>query len=389
MEEKNDLERLFIPYLLNELNAEDEAYVINAINTDPAVKKDFDDLKSLFRLMAIKQDIDNIDLIKERGHLEALWKARQQTKALAEDNSLQFAGTVKEKRQPATLVWYIKMAAVAAAVLFVIGAGWLMLHRQKDTLPVPVAIKDKTTIRDTQSGYTRYETNVSGHPRRFALSDGTVVTLGDHSIISFTDPFAGSKRDIWLKGRAGFKVAKDKTKPFTVYSDGISTTALGTAFTVTSYEKENIISIRLEEGKVVVKSTDSIKRNFAAPYYLLPGQELVYNKQKALAVVRHFNMDMAKNKNAATEYPIDDNPSLPKNNGGTWFMFNNQSLPQIFDQLKLIYSAEIVYNRKETEKLYFIGKFDKKDSLEYILKSIAALNNLVLVKEKNRFVIHK
>ena len=70
-------------------------------------------------------------------------------------------------------------------------------------------------------------------------------------------------------------------------------------------------------------------------------------------------------------------------------MFNNQSLPQIFDQLEQMFGVEIEYNRKDMQKLYFIGKFDKTDSLEYILKNITTSHNLTLLKQDNKFLIHK
>jgi len=386
MEEKNDFEKLFISYLLNELNAEDEAYVIKAINADPVVKKDFEDFKNLLRLVHIKQNIDAIDLLQERTRLEELWKSRQRNQPVTEINQLRVTGETGETKKPVTFGWYVRAIAAAASIILVIGFGWLMVYHKP--VKAPSLVSKDNVAQDTEKVFTRFETNVSGQPRRFLLPDGTEVTLWDQSIVSFTTPFAGNKRDISLKGKASFKVAKDKTKPFTVYSDGISTTALGTEFSVTSFAKENIITVRLKEGKVVVKSPDSLKENFITPFYLLPGQELVYNKQRSIAIVRKFKIDPAKDRYVAMEKLTDD-PSLPKNNGGTWFMFNNQSLPQIFDQLELIYNVEIVYNRKDVDKLYFIGKFDKKDSLDYILRSIVTLNNLTLSKKESKYIIHK
>ena len=70
-------------------------------------------------------------------------------------------------------------------------------------------------------------------------------------------------------------------------------------------------------------------------------------------------------------------------------MFNNQSLPQIFDQLEKMFNVEIGYDRKDIEKLYFIGKFDKTDSVEYILGCITTINDLTLSKQGNKFLIHK
>src|SRR5258705_9749729 len=107
MEEKNDLEKLFIAYLLNELNAEDEAYAIKAINADPVVKKDFEDFKNLLRLVNIKQNIDAIDLLQERKRFEELWKSRHTNPlSVTEKDQLRVAGAPGETKKAATLGWY-------------------------------------------------------------------------------------------------------------------------------------------------------------------------------------------------------------------------------------------------------------------------------------------
>ena len=68
-------------------------------------------------------------------------------------------------------------------------------------------------------------------------------------------------------------------------------------------------------------------------------------------------------------------------------MFNNQPLAQVFKQLEEMYGVEIVYAEAAIEKMYFIGKFSKNDSVSNILKQIAALNNLTITKQNNDYII--
>lgn len=68
-------------------------------------------------------------------------------------------------------------------------------------------------------------------------------------------------------------------------------------------------------------------------------------------------------------------------------MFNNQSLVQVFDQLEEMYNADIQYSKRDVRNMYFIGKFDKSDSFDNILSQVASLNNLKLIKTKDRFII--
>jgi ferric-dicitrate binding protein FerR (iron transport regulator) len=70
-------------------------------------------------------------------------------------------------------------------------------------------------------------------------------------------------------------------------------------------------------------------------------------------------------------------------------MFNNQSLASVFRQLEEMYNVDIVYAKKDVAKMYFIGKFNKDDSVETILQNIATLNNLKLTKESNTYIIRK
>jgi len=70
-------------------------------------------------------------------------------------------------------------------------------------------------------------------------------------------------------------------------------------------------------------------------------------------------------------------------------MFNNQSLAEVFDQLENLYNTRITYSRADLKGLSFIGKIDKTDSLEHILKSITLLNDLKLEKQNGGYVIKK
>jgi len=125
-------------------------------------------------------------------------------------------------------------------------------------------------------------------------------------------------------------------------------------------------------------------------FYLLPGQELVYNKEELTAKIRNYKENnLAVKRRNIKENIYQDNPSLPQNQTGPWDMFNNQALGYVFDDLANMYNVEIVYSKRDVYNKYFIGKFDKSDSIETIIKQIAALNNLKVIKKNNRYIIKK
>lgn len=385
MEEKNDFDKLLVSFLLKELNAEEEAFVAGKLKSDADLLRYYKELENLFRLLDIKQNMDGINLVQERKYFDQIYLKKQQEDVSGNEAQVYDIREYEEGNRSKSYKFF-RAIAVAVSVLLVIGLGWRLYNNEvkKSTL-----VNDTTSVGNDKNLFTHNEVNVSGETRRFFLNDGTEVTLWNQSMVKFKDTFSATRRDIILKGKAGFKVTKDKKRPFTVYSGDISTTALGTEFVVANHEKDQNIIVRLLEGKVVVNSVESARIKLKKPIYLLPGQELLYNKGSALTVVRNFQQNSLKSETVAKDNQVHDDPSVPKNNAGSWYMFNNQSLPQVFDHLEKMFGVAIEYDRKDMQKLYFIGKFDKKDSLEYILRNITAINNLTLKKQKNKFLIHK
>ncbi|MGY0041580.1 FecR family protein [Pedobacter sp. NJ-S-72] len=105
----------------------------------------------------------------------------------------------------------------------------------------------------------------------YTLTDHSVVTLNSGSVFKYPASFASNNRKVFLiKGKVFFfEIAKDKTRPFTVYSAKLSTTALGTSFTVENYKAYQMEKIRLYTGKVEIGS----KEKGFPPLRLIPGQQ--------------------------------------------------------------------------------------------------------------------
>ncbi len=121
------------------------------------------------------------------------------------------------------------------------------------------------------------------------LPDRSTITLSRKAWVRYRKDFvAASRRDVYLHGQAFFEVAKNKEKPFTVYSSFISTTALGTAFRVTAADDGNTMKVQLQEGKLRVMVTDSAVRKLHTHYYLLPGQEITFTGKTTAGVIRPY-----------------------------------------------------------------------------------------------------
>lgn len=379
-------DELIVSYLSNELNTEEEAFVLEWINSSEQNKQYFEELRNTWNLLTVNQTVKDINIDTEWNQFKQAIGTKQKEVAIIEPGT--FDNEVIEEAKPnrrAKVYNFFISAAVAASMLVVIALGWRLTNNNA-TFEKPIT-KVNEEIH-SKAPYIRYQLNTTDKPEQLVLQDGSELKLYGNSMISYHEPFTGNKRDITLAGEASFKVAKDKSKPFTVFSGDISTTALGTQFTVTAFRKDKNITVRLYEGKVVVKSANSAKRRLKNDYYLLPGQELVYNNKDLTAKVRRFrgNTGIVKSKK---EKPSADILTIPENENGSWFMFNNQSLDKVFDELGNMYGVDIEYAKRDVYNRYFIGKFDRKDSVENIIKQIADLNNLEVIKKNNKFIIRK
>jgi ferric-dicitrate binding protein FerR (iron transport regulator) len=373
MEHTEQYDALLIRYLLNELPAAAEKEVVEWINASKENRLYFEKLKEVWQLTGIKQSADKIDVHQE-------WEQFKQRLAVNNPEAVS-SDYMDEDAPPNSGILYRiwVRAAVAASVLLVIGMVGYYLSNQKPKRQ-EIAQNNKEKVNPVLVS-VKHMVNTTGQPMEVQLQDGSVVTLSDKSEISYQEPFI-TRRDITLTGEAHFKVAKDAATPFAVYSGVLSTTALGTEFSVTAFAKAENIKVRLYEGKVVIKPADSMDTKWEKDIYLLPGQELVYDNKTMTTVIRPFRMNkptVADGNNNSDTYSKD----------ATWYMFNNQSLAQVFDQLEEMYGVEIIYLKRDVQNMYFIGKFNKSDSVENVLKQIGTLNNLKVIKKKNQFIITK
>ncbi|HSF53072.1 MAG TPA: FecR domain-containing protein [Algoriphagus sp.] len=83
------------------------------------------------------------------------------------------------------------------------------------------------------------------------------MMLNSGSSIRYIKNFEANQRILYLEGEAYFEVSRDSLRPFSVISNGIKTTALGTAFNITSYQGEGTY-VSLVEGKVAVDHKESM-----------------------------------------------------------------------------------------------------------------------------------
>ncbi|MEQ6118014.1 FecR domain-containing protein [Reichenbachiella sp. MALMAid0571] len=197
--------------------------------------------------------------------------------------------------------------------------------------------------------------NPSGQKSTVFLSDGSKVILNSESKIEYERNFGNGKREITLTGEAFFEVAKDKSRPFTVTTGTITTTALGTSFNIRAYENSAEIEISLATGKVRVD--DIGLKSTGKETYLSPGEKAHYSMKNGLMVKSEFNI----RKTLAWKEGV--------------LYFQNDTLEDILQNLERWYGVEIHVLRAPAQpKSHFSGEFNNQ-SLETVLKAIGFSKN--------------
>lgn len=296
---------------------------------------------------------------------------QHQTQPWEKERSEQVLQSIKDKlfKRPA-VIHRMRAGLAAASVILVIGMVWFFSSRGKETRP---GYNDPVTA--PLADVMERRTNTTAATITVALMDGSTVDLAPNSEIEYKKAFAGGpKRMVKLQGEALFSVAKDKIRPFVVISGDLTTTVLGTSFSVKDFAAEPTIRVHLFTGKVAVNTkADAIG--------LKPGDDLIYDRQRMTAKV---TSSIKK-----SDLAISASPKAGKTRQPDWYMFGGQPLPQVFDQLSEYYGVEINFYPADVSNRYFTGKFSKTDSIETILKDISLLHDLTLKKTDGVYIFRK
>ena len=293
-----------------------------------------------------------------------------------EDRVAMLSGVMRAVRPRGAVIRRAGVMMAAASLLAVVLAGWLMYR--------PAPRRTATGPALAEAAVWVGKRNADKKNVRVMLPDSSETILAPGAVIIYRKDLGSyDKREVKVEGEVVFTVRRNKQQPFIVYSDGVETTVLGTIFDVSNKPDSDHISIRLLQGKVMVgmnaKTGDPTKK-----YYLRPGQEFVYKRSDRSVAVREFDH---KAKTYALHKP--NLPRIREESLANWYMFNDQELADVFDQLSIIYNVEIQYSSSDLHNKYFIGRLDQHDSLNEILKDIALLNHLSVIEAEGCYIIRK
>jgi len=205
------------------------------------------------------------------------------------------------------------------------------------------------TVKTTFDAKTYTYTEI----RDINLNDGSSITLDKNSKL-----IEKESRNVTLDGRAYFKIAPDKTNPFTIELMHGKVTVLGTEFNInTSTVKSEIY---LTEGKV--------KYEYNGKSYLMSGGDMIYIMNDKVHLV-----------------------AQPKISPAKWMIkplkFENQSLHDVMITLAAYYNMEVVFDENDKSDKCKINTSFTNENLDQTLREISLLSGMKYEITKNKIII--
>lgn len=203
----------------------------------------------------------------------------------------------------------------------------------------------------------------AGQRAELMLADGTKVWLNSRTTLVFPSNFQGDVRHVKLDGEGYFAVAKNAERPFVVETHKCNVKVLGTEFDVMAYAADSIWETSLLQGSVEV---------------LIPGHANGGVKLEPNTMVSLKGNKLVKGQVREPDYFLWREGLL---------CFNNITVRDIIEKLKLYYGVDIVVNNKAILENRYMGKFRTKDGVEHVLKVLKLNNKFTYTKDDETNVI--
>ncbi|RRB01016.1 FecR family protein [Larkinella rosea] len=264
----------------------------------------------------------------------------------------------KPLRRPVFRQWF-----TAAAVAVLIGFGTLFFY-QNPSNPLE-RVLGKT---GSETGFEE-RTNTTSQAQLITLNDGSIVHLQPQSTIRYATQPLPQKREIWLNGKAFFRVQKDASRPFLVYSSNIVTRVLGTSFWITANTNAPTVEVAVHTGKVAVFKKD--RQSMVKP------EEVEVTDKTGVVLTPNQKVTFFIDENRVTRGLIDQpepirNPVRPE---PATFVFDDSPLPEVLKQLESQYGIEMEIGNEVLTECRFTGNITRQPlytKLELICQSINA-----------------
>lgn len=168
----------------------------------------------------------------------------------------------------------VRAAAVAAGVL---GAGTVGIQLAYSPLPKEIT-RQRPATTPAPATWLAYTAPATAPERRVALPDGSFVMLAPGTTLRYQRAATTGRRIAYLKGEAFFDVFHDEKHPFSVLTDQVESTVLGTSFRVRAVAGQPNVQVQVRTGAVRVSPRAALPGAApAAGIVVRPNQQAVYS----------------------------------------------------------------------------------------------------------------
>ena len=175
------------------------------------------------------------------------------------------------------------------------------------------------------------------------LPDGSRVWLNSETTLRFPVQFTGGKRVVYLSGEAYFRVKKDTSAAFHVYTKQQEITVLGTTFNVSAYENDWFTETTLIEGKVAVEGG-------AERVVMKPSEQYILDKRSGVGELKEVETEFY------TSW-IDGK-----------FYFTSFTFEEIVKKLERWYDFTMIYEEDDIRQMRFSDVINKHRPIEEMLR---------------------
>lgn len=200
------------------------------------------------------------------------------------------------------------------------------------------------------------------------LEDSTKVWLNSASVLTYPENFNSTDRRVKISGEAYFAVTKDKAhRPFLVECDGQEVKVYGTEFNVRSYPEEENVLTSLKKGSVSISKKDGS----GGELFLSPGKQAVFNKESGQASVKSVNIETVTGWRHGR------------------FVFEDQTLRQIMDDLGRWYDFEYEFAAPDIEDMVFMGSIPRYADFSTAMLILEKSGDIVFATSGNKIIVDR
>ena len=236
------------------------------------------------------------------------------------------------------------IARIAAMVIIVAGAGWLLFE---------VAAPQKITVTAASD-----QKNIE-----VLLADGSTVFLNRNSSLTYPKNFRSGSRKVSLRGEAFFDIARNEEHPFIIDAGKARIKVLGTSFNVITENASNEVEVYVASGKVLVTSEDGSSSLTLEPEF----------------VGKVSGSNAVRTRNTNVNY-------LAWHTG--MLTYDGERLEVVFEDLKRTYNIEIKVADPAINDYRLTSPFERQPQ-DTIVKLICTTFNLRSVREGDTYILFR